>query len=132
MQGYYWVNFRLDFTNLFLMSGEHNRRTKLESDELRLSAVPPFIVHDQYEEQYRYLIYDFALLRLSERVNFNLYPHIRPICLPDSSFKDNQGDVVTVVGWGNTEVDHRFSGEIIKGFSYSPSDTLQKIDLRFG
>ena len=116
------------------ISGEHNLLKTSESSELRRKAEPPFLVHDDYEENQRlgYVVYDFTLLKLSERVNFNLYPHIRPICLPDSIFKDYQGEDVTVIGWGYTQVDYAFSGNLIKGIDSSPSNTLQKIDIRCG
>ena len=114
------------------MLGEHNLRSKSESKELRL-RVSDILVHDQYEDKTRqgYVVYDFTLLKLSEPVNFKLYPHIRPICMPDSSFKDNEGDVVSVAGWGNTQVDRVFHGNgIIEGFDTAPSTTLQKVDIR--
>ena len=124
---------RLKF-NMILISVEHNLLKTSESSELRRKAEPPFLVHDDYEENQRlgYVIYDFTLLRLSERVNFNLYPHIRPICLPDSIFKDYKSEDVTVTGWGYTQVDYAVgnSGNLITGLDSSPSDTLQKIDIR--
>ena len=115
------------------ISGEHNLLTRSESKEQKRKAEPPFLVHEQYEENQRegFVIYDFTLLRLSERVNFSLYPHIRPICLPNSSFKNYQGEDVTVTGWGYTQVDDIFSGNLIIGRDSSPSDTLQKIDIRW-
>ena len=112
------------------MLGEHD--TKSESNELRL-RVRDIIVHDQYEDKKSqgYLVYDFTLLKLSEPVNFELYPHIRPICMPDSRFNDNEGDSVTVAGWGNTQVDPVFLGKgLTKGFDSVPSTTLQKVDVR--
>merc|ERR1711936_684566 len=112
--------------------GEHNIRTKTESRELRRKAVPPFLVHNEFEENRRlgFVVYDFALLKLSERINFQQYPHIRPVCLPEPKFKDYQGDRVTVTGWGYTEVDFAVAGNLIRGVDHTPSNTLQKIDIR--
>eukprot|EP00092_Neocalanus_flemingeri_P080222 GFUD01100054.1.p1 GENE.GFUD01100054.1~~GFUD01100054.1.p1 ORF type:complete len:403 (+),score=68.03 GFUD01100054.1:140-1348(+) len=112
--------------------GEHSIRNKLESRLLRIKAQPPFIVHEQFEINIRagYVIYDFALLRLFKQVNFNLYPHIRPICLPDSSYEDYQGELATVTGWGYTKVDFAISGDLINGIDSSFADTLKKIDIR--
>ena len=111
-------------------SGDHNIRKSSESNTLRTKALEPFLVHDQYKESKHEVIYDFTLLRLSERVNFNTYPHIRPICLPDSSFQENNQDIVTVVGWGYTQVDESVSGNLIRGIDSSPADVLQKLDIR--
>ena len=115
------------------MSGEHDIGTELESRKLRRSAVWPFIIHDQYERGYKDIVYDVALLRLSRRVNFKLFPHIRPICLPDSRFRDIHGESVTIVGWGYTEVDpiEGFRKNLIKGeYRGTPLDTLQKAEIR--
>ena len=116
---------------IFLL-GEHDTRSKSESNELRL-RVRDIIVHDQYEDKksQEYLVYDFTLLKLSEPVNFELYPHIRPICMPDPKFIETQGDLFTTVGWGHTEVYHLVLGNLTKGCGSSPSDTLQKIDVRY-
>ena len=114
------------------MSGEHNIRTELESRILRHSAVRPFIIHDQYKRGLD-IIYDVALLRLSRRVDFNGFPHIRPICLPENRFRDIQGEPVTLVGWGFTEVDpiEGFLKHLIKGkYKGTQSDTLQKAEIR--
>eukprot|EP00092_Neocalanus_flemingeri_P043676 GFUD01048201.1.p1 GENE.GFUD01048201.1~~GFUD01048201.1.p1 ORF type:complete len:304 (+),score=48.95 GFUD01048201.1:30-941(+) len=112
--------------------GEHSIRDKSESRKLRIKAQPPFLVHNQYEKniQAGYVIFDFTLLRLSQQVNFKLYPHIRPVCLPDRSYTDYQGEYATAVGWGYTKVDFAISGNLIEGIDSSPSDALQKIDIR--
>ena len=111
--------------------GAHDR-TLSELTTLRLRAVS-ISVHDQYTADIRqgFVLYDFALLELNENVNFSLYPHIRPICMPDPKFVETQGDLVTTVGWGYTEVYHLVLGNLTKGCGSSPSDTLQKIDVRY-
>ena len=77
-----------------------------------------------------------ALLELETPVDFDQFPHIRPVCLPDT--EDLQLDLTerdgVVAGWGVTEVDYVATdcdytrGEYVTG---SSSDVLKKIeDLR--
>ena len=52
--------------------------------------------------------------------------------MPDGIFSDNQGDPVTVAGWGHTEVNFIPEKEdVIKGDAMFLSNTLQKIDIRY-
>jgi hypothetical protein len=112
--------------------GAHDIRTLSELMTLRLRAVS-VSVHDQYAKDVKkgFVVYDFALIELKEPVNFSLYPHIRPICMPDPKFIEAQGDLFTTVGWGHTEVNHLVLGNLTEGVGSSPSDTLQKIDVRY-
>ena len=99
-----------------------------------MDAVPPFIVHDRYEENKRsgYVIYDFTLLRLSSRVRFSSYPNIRPICLPSNRFQDYDEETAGVVaGWGFTRIRHITIGDLMRGLGSFASDTLQKLSVRF-
>ena len=41
------------------------------------------------------------MLELGTEVDFNSFPHIRPICLPTDSNKDYAGVMATVIGWEN-------------------------------
>ena len=77
-----------------------------------------------------------ALLELETPVDFDQFPHIRPVCLPDT--EDLQLDLTerdgVVAGWGVTEVDYvtrdcdYTRGDVVQG---SSSDVLKKIeDLR--
>ena len=77
-----------------------------------------------------------ALLELETPVDFDQFPHIRPVCLPDT--EDLQLDLTerdgVVAGWGVTEVDYVTTdcdytrGNYVAG---SSSDVLKKIeDLR--
>ena len=46
------------------------------------------MIHDKYEElANRAQIYDTAILELKTPVDFEKYPNIRPICLPDTNDK---------------------------------------------
>ena len=90
------------FKKVICILGAHDR-TLSELTTLRLRAVS-VSVHDQYTADIRqgFVVYDFALLELNEPVNFSLYPHIRPICMPDPKFIETKGDLFTTVGWGHT------------------------------
>ena len=110
--------------------GEH-RISVTESKELIIKAEPPFIVHDQYKGNSKLTVNDFALIRLSDQVDFNRHPHIRPICIPDYKFQDYRDEEpVIVVGWGRTEVKFERYGSFFFGNGSTPADTLQKLELR--
>ena len=53
--------------------------------------------------------YNVALLELETPVDFDQFPHIRPVCLPDT--EDLQLDLTerdgVVAGWGVTEVEYK-------------------------
>ena len=92
-------------------------------------------VHRDYEinQKVGFQINDFALLRLSNTVDFGKYPHIRPICLPDPGFSDYDNVRGLVTGWGNTRVDNvrsfKVAGLVI-GYDSVLSNTLQKLDVK--
>ena len=78
------------------------------------------------------LVNDFALLRLSATVDFSSYPHISPICLPSPGFEDYDNLWGTVTGWGYKKVEFLRNGLYVRGYGSVTSDTLQKLDMRFG
>ena len=103
------------------MSGEHNISSSGESQELTLRAVPPFIVHPYYDEDNKagYVVNDFTILKLSSKVNFSQYPHIRPACLPSSFFRNYDSVSGIVAGWGTSEIRTETEEDI-------PKETLHK------
>lgn len=115
-----------------MVLGEH-KQSEEESQELVIRA-DAFLIHHQYDEKNK--LYDIALVRLSDRVAFESYPHIRPICLPDGSFKDYRDEeAVVVAGWGLTNIEYtvglgRSGNVLFWGNDSSPADTLQKLDMR--
>ena len=105
----------------------------MDTRELKIKAIPPFIVHDGYEENKRagFVIYDFTLLRLAEPVKFSSYRNIRPICLPAGRFTDYDDNTAGVVaGWGYTSIRQVTVGSLVKGLGSFASDTLQKLKVR--
>ena len=66
-----------------MLLGEHDYSDDNESDHL-VAGVDKIIDHPDYVSS-PVPVMDFSLLRLKEPVNFDAYPHIRPICLPFSS-----------------------------------------------
>ena len=114
--------------------GEHDTTSTLESTSLRIPAKPyRFNKHWSYssdDEQGTW--YDFALLELSERVDFTAHPHIRPVCLPDGEEVDYENEEATVSGWGLQNVDYkRYSEGLVKGVGYENAKKLQKLDVRY-
>ena len=117
------------FANTPFITGEHD--TRYREKELKLTAT--YKVHNDYALDQReggYLINDFALLKLSSRVDFARYPHIRPICLPERGFTDYDNERGTVTGWGRTQVEYFKRNGLVKGVGSSASNTLQKLDMK--
>ena len=82
-----------------ILLGEHDYYEKDETISLRME-VSEIFNHPKYNTET--MDYDFSLLRLSEPVEFALYPHIRPICLPADPSEDYDGFLAIVAGWGAT------------------------------
>ena len=66
---------------------------------------------------------DFSLLRLRHPVDFDAYPHIRPICLPvpdiNNEVSTYTGVTATVTGWGTT----------VPGDVDTLSNTVKEVDV---
>jgi len=86
-------------SNLTLSLGEHDTTNQVEADTVVMD-VKEIIIHGKYDPKNYF--YDFALLKLTSKINFKSHPHIRPICLPAFSYKDYSGYVATATGWGHT------------------------------
>jgi len=98
--------------------GDHNKHDKTETDAIQ-AAVAEIIPHGKYNN--KTLNYDFALLKLKDKIDFGSQPHIRPICLPDPESNNDYNDyVATVTGWGDTDPDPNTA---------SLSDYLREVDL---
>ena len=114
--------------------GEHNTGTRLETTTFKTTAkLYRYQKHYGYEvDKTSHLVYDFALLELTEPVDWARYPHIRPVCLPGDEERDYNGEVATVVGWGNNLVYYeRYRNNLVKGEpTQSGSKSLQKLDMR--
>merc|ERR1712013_293159 len=82
-----------------ILLGEHDYYEEDETVSLRMEVAEIFN-HPKYDTET--VDYDFSLLRLSDPVDFALYPHIRPICLPVDPSEDYEGFLATVAGWGAT------------------------------
>eukprot|EP00092_Neocalanus_flemingeri_P014247 GFUD01015367.1.p1 GENE.GFUD01015367.1~~GFUD01015367.1.p1 ORF type:complete len:383 (+),score=85.91 GFUD01015367.1:122-1270(+) len=123
------------YMEITVILGEHDTASRLESTSLRIRAKPyRFNKHWSYKydgEQGAW--YDFALIELSERVDFTLHPHIRPVCLPDTQEEDYGGnEVATVSGWGLQNVDYQKYKQLglVKGIGSGSAKKLQKLDVR--
>ena len=85
--------------NIEVLLGEHDYYDDDETFTLRL-GVADIINHPKYDSDT--VDYDFSLLRLAEAVDFESFPHIRPVCLPSDPSEDYDGFLATVSGWGST------------------------------
>ena len=61
----------------WIVLGEHDKSITNESKHLPCPA-SKVVVHPKYAN------FDFALVKLPNRINFSKYPHIRPVCPPKS------------------------------------------------
>ena len=115
------------------MQGNMTQFSKLESTSLRIPAKPfRFHKHWSYkEDKTQGVWYDFALIELSQPVDFNQHSHIRPVCLPDSIEEDYNNEVATVSGWGYENVDYRkhTAQDIVRGSGSENSKKLKKLDV---
>ena len=134
---YSWLAFSSSRSTIlctFQIAGEHDTTRRLESTTLRVRAKPyRFNKHWSYKfDQEKGAWYDFALIELSTPVDFNRYPHIRPVCLPDRAEIDYIDQIATVSGWGLQNVDYKkYAKEgIIKGVGYGRAKILKKLDVK--
>ncbi|CAG0894961.1 unnamed protein product [Darwinula stevensoni] len=89
----------------YVTLGDLDRSTSFESRSIQITARA--IPHRDYRSQGN--DNDIALMRLDTPVNWNAYPHIRPICLPSGPLPV-AGQTVITAGWGSTNiVDSYFS-----------------------
>merc|ERR1712215_137583 len=80
--------------------GDHDYLTDEDADHVdvnisRILNHPKFVHNGKFH-------FDFSLLKLSERIDFSIHPHIRPICLPLNDEKTYENDLAVVTGWGTT------------------------------
>jgi len=104
-----------NFKDIEVLLGEHDYYDDNESNRL-VARVDKIIDHPDYSSS-PVPVMDFSLLRLKEPVDFDMYPHIRPVCLPFSNEEDYAGETATVTGWGTTSSD----GDL--------SNTLKEVDV---
>jgi len=82
-----------------VLLGEHDYWNDWETTTLRMN-IENIINHHNYDSES--VDYDYALIKLSQPVDFNQYPHIRPACLPYYSTVDYSGFTGIISGWGTT------------------------------
>ena len=75
---------------------------RLEVKAKRNVRVSHFMFENILDQMVSKMTYDIALLELETPVCWSEYPHIRPICLPDSEVQEVSGLTGTVTGWGAT------------------------------
>ncbi|CAG0894756.1 unnamed protein product [Darwinula stevensoni] len=83
-------------TTFYVNLGDLDRSTTTESVSIQIPAKA--IVYPTWNPNVFYRN-DIALLKLQTPVDFQKYPHIRPVCLSSSIFPA-AGATVAIVGWG--------------------------------
>ena len=74
-----------------MLLGEHDYYDDTESNHL-VACVDKIVDHPDYVSS-PVPVKDFSLLRLKDAVDFDVYPHIRPVCLPFSDADVNTVDI---------------------------------------
>ncbi|CAG0885611.1 unnamed protein product [Darwinula stevensoni] len=82
---------------LYATLGDLDRSTSSESQSVDIPAIR--IMHPGLGTPTN-IFNDIGLLRLQTPVNFQIYPHIRPMCLSSSSAIPRAGETVTIAAWG--------------------------------
>ena len=106
------------------LSGEHNRKTRHESEVFKTTAKDKDIIHSyrNWLKLQGFVEYDIAMIEMEKPINFKAYPHIRPACLPDEDDVDKKYPDFTFgtgVCWGATEVVESCGGLIANPKSIS-------------
>ena len=88
------------------------------------------IIHEKFTKQ-GLVLFNFALLRLPRPVEFSLFGHIQPVCLPASARVSHTGREAVTAGFGHKTLD-RFEGTESrrKGFSRDFANHLQKLRVK--
>ena len=110
----FWPSFTSKETFRAIL-GDHNIRLQNESEHITI-PISRIISHKEHNKN-SYLDYDFALVKMKKKVNYSLYPHIRPICLPRNNDETYENKFTVTTGWGVTENDQQ-------------SDVLLKVNLK--
>jgi len=85
--------------DVLVQLGQHDL-TKETTDVFRVVA-QNLVKHPHYNPNTEDGNVDIALIKLSEKVDFLMYPHIRPICLPRrTSTESYKRSYAMVTGWG--------------------------------
>ena len=58
-------------------------------------------IHENYNN-HTHFENDYCMIKMATSVDYQAYPHIRPICLPTETTQTYTGFTATVTGWGHT------------------------------
>ncbi len=86
---------------LQVILGDHDWTTKSETQELRLD-VDDIITHAKFDQKAKF-DFDFALVKLSEKIDFDKHRYIEPVCLPGGDLAHPEalrGRTGRASGWG--------------------------------
>jgi len=78
--------------------GEHDRSDP--NDKGKQYTVEQVVNHPDYNDRTYYN--DYALLKLSSKIDWAANEHIRPVCLPSDASETYVGREAIVAGWGTT------------------------------
>jgi len=118
-------------SRLTVFLGDHNMEDD-ETQEIQME-ITEIIEHPNY----KFLpgettpIYDFALLKLKNDIDFMKHSHIRPVCLPKDTTHDYVGWETTVTGWGVID-EEKTKPELLQSISGTVQSNLQCSKLKMG
>ena len=108
--------FRKSGSQLQVSLGDHDWSQGSEADSFK-RAVSQVKMYPSYGQGAQFNN-DVCLLKLTEPLSFPAHPHVRPICLPETSSNTYANQMAAVAGWGKT------------GSGNSISTVLLETDLR--
>ena len=108
--------FRKSASQLQVSLGDHDWTQGGEADSFK-RAVSQVKMYPSYGQGAQFNN-DVCLLKLEMPVSFLAHPHVRPICLPETSSNNYANQLAAVAGWGRT------------GNGNSISTVLLETDLR--
>jgi secreted trypsin-like serine protease len=121
--------------NFQVLLGEHD--TGNDNDNMVRADVEQIVQHASYNGATT--DYDFALMKLKNKIVWADNPHIRPACLPQDDSTDFSGMTAIVSGWGTTSSGGSLSQQLLftevdvisnsecKGYGYSGSDITDQM-----
>ena len=95
----------LEAVRMLVTLGDHNSKLTIEANEIKSGPENLGIeIHPDHISNGFYNYYDFALIKLSQKIIWTDHPNIRPICLPDDKKELYVGRKAITAGVGLTKL----------------------------
>ena len=108
--------------------GDHDYESNTESNHITVN-IALILDHPDYDGPSTN--FDFALLKMQNTIDFSVYPHIRPVCLPVNDANTYNNFIATVTGWGTTSSGGPVSNKLMEVNVEVISNTECKNDYNY-